>query len=144
MFRWRFIIRYYRIIKLKAMSELYWITILGKIGIISEVFSVIGGMASVFITIAYIACVCDHADNKSKSIICKIRNTTYIIFCISLVLTVLIPSKKDLYIIYGVGGTMDYLKSNPTARKLPDKCIRAFDKWVYQIIDDDKINKDDE
>lgn len=31
MFRWKFIFRYYRIIKLKAMSELYWITVLGKI-----------------------------------------------------------------------------------------------------------------
>lgn len=136
MFRWRFIIRYYRIIKLKAMSELYWITVLGKIGNISEVFAVIGGVASVFLTIAYIASACD--DDESKSIIRKIRNTAYIIFCVNLVLTLLIPSKKDLYMIYGVGGTMDYLKSNPTARKLPDKYIKAFDKWVDQITEDNK------
>lgn len=47
MFRWRFIIRYYRIIKLKAMSELYWITVLGNIGDISVVFAIIGGVLSI-------------------------------------------------------------------------------------------------
>ena len=120
------------------MSELYWITVLGKIGNISVAFAVMGGVASVFLTIAYIVSACDHADNESKSIICKIRNTVYIIFCISLVLTVLIPSKKDLYMIYGVGGTMDYLKSNPTARKLPDKYIRAFNKWVDKLAEENE------
>lgn len=138
MFRWRFIFRYYRIIKLKAMSELYWITVLGKIGNISAVFTLIGGAASVFLTTIFIASVCDYVDDELKSLICKIRNTAYVIFCASLVLTVLIPSKKDLYMIYGVGKTMDYLKFNPTARKLPDKCVKAFDKWVDQITEDDK------
>ena len=33
-------------------------------------------------------------------------------------------------LIYGVGGTVDYIKANPTAKKLPDKCINALDKWV--------------
>lgn len=137
MFRWRFIFRYYRIIKLKAMSELYWITVLGKIEIISKVFIFISGIAGIFITIIFILSAFEHAD-ELKLFIHKFRNSTYVIFCVSLVLTVLIPSKKDLYMIYGVGKTMDYLKSNPTARKLPDKCIKAFDKWIDQITEDDK------
>ena len=138
MFRWRFIFRYYRIIKLKAMSELYWITVLGKIESISEAFIFISGVTGIFITIIFILSVFEHADDESKSFIRKFRNATYVIFCVSLVLTVLTPSKKDLYMIYGVGGTMDYLKSNSTARKLPDKCIKAFDKWIDQITENDK------
>lgn len=120
------------------MSELYWITVLGKIGNISVVLTLIGGAASVLLTTISIASFYDYVDDELKSLIRKFRNAAYVIFCVSLVSAVLIPSKKDLYMIYGVGGTMDYLKSNPTARKLPDKCIKAFDKWVDQITEDDK------
>lgn len=120
------------------MSELYWITVLGKIESISELLIFISGVTGVFLTIGYIASISDGDDDELTSIIRKFRNTAYVIFCVSLVIVVLIPNKKDLYMIYGVGGTMDYLKSNPTARKLPDKCIKAFDKWVDQITEDDK------
>lgn len=123
------------------MSELYWITVLGKIESISKAFIFISGVAGIFLTVIFIISVGDYVDNELKSIIRKTRNATYIIFCVSLVLTVLIPSKKDLYMIYGVGKTMDYLKSNPTARKLPDKYIKAFDKWVDQITEDDKTKQ---
>ena len=47
-----------------------------------------------------------------------------------------IPSTEQLYMIYGVGGTIDYLKENPTAKELPDKCIKALDTWV------DNLNKE--
>ena len=120
------------------MSELYWITDLGKIESITEVFIFISGVAGIFITIRYMASISDGDGDELTSIIRKFRNAAYVIFCVSLVSAVLIPSKKDLYMIYGVGGTMDYLKSNPTARKLPDKCVKAFDKWVDQITEDDK------
>lgn len=122
------------------MSELYWITVLGKIEILSKVFIFISGIAGIFITIIFILSAFEQVD-ELKSFIHKFRNATYIIFCVSLVLTVLIPSKKDLYMIYGVGKTMEYLKSNPTARKLPDKYIKAFDKWVDQITEDDKTKQ---
>ena len=36
--------------------------------------------------------------------------------------------KNDALLIYGVGGTIDYVKSNKTAKQLPDKCIKALDK----------------
>lgn len=120
------------------MSELYWITVLGKIESITEVFIFISGVAGIFITIRYMASISDGDGDELTSIIRKFRNTAYVIFCVSLVLVVLIPNKKDLYMIYGVGKTMDYLKSNPTARKLPDKCVKAFDKWVDQITEDDE------
>jgi len=43
---------------------------------------------------------------------------------------VFIPTKKDALLIYGVGGTIDYIKQNPTAKQLPDKCVKVLDKWV--------------
>jgi hypothetical protein len=41
-----------------------------------------------------------------------------------------VPTTKEALVIYGVGGTVDYLKENPTAKQLPDKCVKALDKWV--------------
>lgn len=38
---------------------------------------------------------------------------------------------------------MDYLKSNPTAKQLPDKCIKALDKWIDDTMNDD-IKKESE
>ena len=51
----------------------------------------------------------------------------------SLLLSVFIPSKGELYMIYGLGNTIDYLKENPTAKQLPDKCIKAIDKWADNL-----------
>lgn len=62
--------------------------------------------------------------------------TGYAILFISALVIVFVPSRSQLYIIYGVGGTIDYLKENPTAKELPDKCIKALDTWV------DSINKE--
>lgn len=34
--------------------------------------------------------------------------------------------------IYRVGGTIDYIKENPTAKQLPDKCFKIIDKWTNE------------
>lgn len=49
-----------------------------------------------------------------------------------------IPSQKSLLIIYGVGGTIDYLKENKDANKIPDKCIKALDKYLDDALKEDK------
>ena len=49
---------------------------------------------------------------------------------ISAVLTVFIPSEKQMYAIYGIGGTIDYIKGNEKAKQLPDKVVDALDKWL--------------
>ena len=35
--------------------------------------------------------------------------------------------------IYGLGGTLDYIKSNEVAKQLPDKCIIALDKYLEEV-----------
>ena len=37
-----------------------------------------------------------------------------------------------------IGGTIDYIKSNDTAKQLPDKCIKALDKWADNINEENK------
>ena len=48
--------------------------------------------------------------------------------CVGIILGILllifIHRKSELYMIYGVGSTINYIKENPTAKQLPDKCVQ--------------------
>ena len=52
---------------------------------------------------------------------------------VAAIFAVFIPSKKDMYMIVGVGTTIDYVQKNETARQLPDKCIEALNNWVESL-----------
>lgn len=130
------------------MNELYWISVLGNLEVVAIVLSVLLGVMTIFLG----ACYQDSLEDvesyhtqvfkesaiKTKKEIFKFFKITLVSFVCCLLITVFIPSKKELYLIYGVGTTIDYLKSNDTAKQLPDKAIKALDKWL-----DDKSNKDD-
>ena len=45
--------------------------------------------------------------------------------------------------IIGIGGTIEYLKSNDTAKELPDKVIMAIDKLLDDTIEEEKRMKTD-
>ena len=61
-----------------------------------------------------------------------------IVTLVLIVINIFIPTKNDALLIYGVGGTIDYIKSNDTAKQLPDKCVKALDKWVDSLNEDNK------
>jgi hypothetical protein len=82
--------------------------------------------------IALIGYLCCHEDEDKEGESFSLKFIK--IFCPLLIIrtlgTVFVPTTKEALLIYGVGGTVDYIKANPTAKKLPDKCISALDKWV--------------
>lgn len=113
------------------MSELYWITVLGRISCITGILSAVSFIALVVLIVACIVAYFDDStsveDSKKVVKITKIVG----IFAISItVLTIFVPSTKQALLIYGVGGTVDYIRQNPTAKQLPDKCIKVLDKWA--------------
>ena len=55
---------------------------------------------------------------------------------------IFIPTTKEMLLIYGVGGAIDYVKSNDTAKGLPDKAIKALDKYLDEISKDKQDEKD--
>lgn len=61
---------------------------------------------------------------------------------ISLIICILgvsfIPTTKEAYMIYGLGGTIDYIKENDKARQLPDKFINYLDKWIDEEIGEEE------
>ena len=122
------------------MSELYWITVLGRISLITGILSAISFIALVVLIIACIVAYFDDStsDEDSKKIV-KVTKIVGI-FTISItVLTIFVPSTKQALLIYGVGGTVDYIRQNPTAKQLPDKCIKVLDKWVDSQLETDSI-----
>lgn len=51
-------------------------------------------------------------------------------FIVSLILAVFIPSKKELFVIYGVGKSVEWVKSNDKLQKMPEKLIDALDAVI--------------
>lgn len=119
------------------MSTLYWINVLDNIKFLSVLIFIASLIFSIACVIANLDCSVDELSevfNYKRFI--KAKNWTYTLLIISTLAITFIPSKSQLYIIYGVGGTLDHLKENPTAKELPDKCIKALDTWV------DNLNKE--
>lgn len=122
------------------MSELYWITVLGRISCVTGILSVVSFIALVVLIVACIVCYlddCVSAEDFKK--IVKITKITGIFAILITVLTIFVPSTKQALLIYGIGGTVDYIKQNPTAKQLPDKCIKVLDKWADTQLETDSI-----
>lgn len=78
-------------------------------------------------------------EGYDKPPIClKLLKLSAVSTLIGFLMCVFIPSTKSLLIIYGVGGTIDYVKENKVANKIPDKCIKALDKYLDDALKEDK------
>ena len=75
-----------------------------------------------------------NADQKKA--LAKIKKgSKYVLYCFIFVTlgAIFTPTDKDLLVIYGVGGTIDYIKSNDKAKELPDKVVDALTRYVDSI-----------
>lgn len=122
------------------MSELYWITRFGAINGCATTFLVLSSIISIVVLILIVLCIADE-DEKGLLICKKISNVSVPTFIVSLLLAIFVPTTKEALIIYGVGGSIDYLRSNPTASKLPDKCIETLDMWINEYYKSKKTEK---
>jgi hypothetical protein len=88
---------------------------------------------------ATIAFLCDVAYSEETSKAKRVFKWAVPSFAIALSALCFIPSTKEGMLMYGLGGTIDYVKSNDKAKQLPDKCIDALTRYVDSI---EKENKD--
>ena len=63
----------------------------------------------------------------------KYSKVCILVTIVSCVINVFIPTTNQALFIYGVGGTIDYIKSNDTAKQIPDKCVKALDKYLDNL-----------
>ena len=110
------------------MTELYWITRLDGVQAFFFVLFLVSMGIALFSFIAW------YGEDFDTDTHWKSFKITFPIALISALSMVFIPSTKDALIIYGVGGTVEYLRDNPTAQQLPDKCVEALDKFVDEYL----------
>jgi heme/copper-type cytochrome/quinol oxidase subunit 2 len=117
------------------MNEIYWITRFDVLNAIFITTLVISSIILVMTVLGWLFnCDEDYDFKKNARKNCeKAMKISIIPFIIGLLGVTFIPTTKEALLIYGVGGTIDYLKSNPTAKQLPDKCINALDKWIDDL-----------
>ena len=134
------------------MNEVYWITRLDAICNFLSAVAVVCFMISVVIGI-FAMCNKFEADGykedgkyynchmqKFKMFLNYFKRFTFAVIVVSSI-NFFIPTTNEALMIYGVGGTIDYIKSNDTAKQLPDKCIKALDKWVDNLNEEKQENK---
>lgn len=126
------------------MNEIYWITRLDAICNFLSAVAVVCFMISV-VTCIFAMCNKLEADDyeeggkyynchiqKFKMFLNYFKIFTFAVIVLSSI-NFFIPTTNEALMIYGVGGTIDYVKSNKTAKQLPDKCVKALDKWVENL-----------
>ena len=119
------------------MKELYLLSLVGNIKIALVVFSSFGFVAWIAILAARYINYAYGDDDLPKSVK-KWERAFVIIGLVCTLLAIPIPSQKELYVIYGIGGTIDYIRNDSIASQLPDKCIRAIDVYLDKYVDDPK------
>lgn len=50
--------------------------------------------------------------------------------------SVFVPTTNEALMIFGIGGTVDYIQDNEKLQQLPDKCVEALDLWVESLKED--------
>ena len=121
------------------MSELYWFSVLGNLHDLCGVTAAIFFFVFVILGIWVIMCIGDSED--VSTFVKKVLKGSFFVVVFGVFGCIFIPTQKNLLIIYGVGGTIDYLKENKEANKIPDKCIKALDKYLDDALKEDKDNE---
>ena len=121
------------------MTEIYWLQVIGNFGALSVVALIVTIIALIILTIGYCAFeVYDDDDRKKQAAIVKWLRRSVVGIAISVVGVVFIPGDKELMAIYGIGGTIDYIKSNDKAKELPDKVVDALTKYLETLNEEKK------
>lgn len=116
------------------MSEIYWISRLDYICNLFIVLLIIFG--TIVVVGGVILVVSDRSDNSYPTIL-KIVKRSILILGFSLLGVIFLPNTKQAYMIWGLGGTIDYIKSNETVQKLPDKTIQCLDKFLDKYLNEE-------
>jgi len=124
------------------MKELYLISVLGTLKCIAIALFIIAIVVFVgmFVwrmdnqpfSIKYDSDVyCDKASKKGIKI-------SLIVAILNICVMIFIPTRSELYTIYGIGTVIDYIQENPEAQQLPDKTIKYLNTIADKCIENNK------
>lgn len=116
------------------MSEIYWIS---RLDYICNLFIILAIVFGVTAGVGGITLLTTEESHKDYPTILKIVKRSILIFSFSLLGVVFLPNTKQAYMIWGLGGTIDYIKSNETVQKLPDKTVQCLDKFIDKYLNEE-------
>lgn len=123
------------------MVEIYWLQRIGSLSVLFNVMWIFAIVVfGVFLCVAPMAVEVikeNGMTNQAK----KVAKTLAVIFIVGVIGGIITPTKKEMYAIYGLGGAIDYIKSNDKAKQLPDKCVDALTRYVDSIEKENKGNE---
>lgn len=129
------------------MNEIYWITRFDAISDISGIGLALATCAFVSGIFGWVCLKSEIAEYQHKEyrqseikedecklkIYMKLLKFGSIIGIICLMPLIFLPTTKEAFMIYGLGGTIDYVKSSDKAKELPDKVVDALTRYVDTI-----------
>lgn len=116
------------------MNEIYWITRLDGIQAFFAICTILV-IAAIIILFINILILNDEYEKTKSQKWFKVLLCSLPFFILPLMF---IPSTKDALLIYGLGGSLDYVKGNDTAKKLPEKAVMALDRYLEELSKDEK------
>ena len=133
------------------MDNLYLITRLDDIRAAFIALVVLASIAAITFIVVYFCHKGELAGKTEDSINnyhqddvywCKIgkKGTRWslIIFFISMITLCVIPTTKQGLLLFGVNETIEYCTKHPEAKQIPDKCIRALNKYLDEELKTDE------
>lgn len=113
------------------MSEIYWIS---RLDYICNLFIALSIIFGVIVVVGGFTLTIVNKSEEDYPTILKIVKKSLLMLSCSILVTVFLPNTKQAYIIWGLGGTIDYIRSNETIQKLPDKTVQCLDKFIDECL----------
>ena len=136
------------------MNEIYWIT---RLTYICDFLTAVAVVSFLISALMAIFAMCNRFEandyeeggkyyncymQKFKMFLSYFKRSIFVAI-IACLINFFIPTTNEALMIYGVGGTIDYVKSNETAKQLPDKYIKALDKWAENLTKEENRKEND-
>jgi hypothetical protein len=122
---------------METTTQLYWLTRLDGVLIIFGTLTVIGIIISIFLSLAAVGGDLDLSDKDSLRLFKKF----VVIFSISVLGVVFIPSKDEVVFIIAGGKTIDFIKNDTSINKLPSQTTKYISEVLQKEID--KLDKEE-
>ena len=122
------------------MKEIYWIQRLDGACTFCEALIIV----SIIVAILSCALYCIGSESlreEEQKLVQGFKRlcvTSVVMLTLSAFGRLFLPTTEEALIIYGVGGTIDYVQNNETLQQLPDKAVEALDLWVESLKAEDK------
>lgn len=118
------------------MWQLYLIEQLSSL---KDLFIVMLVLFSVVCIVSWIMVVIDCCDDDEEKKLMIKYGRKYLYFTIlSALLLAITPSTGSAYRIFAIGTTLEFLKSNDTAKQIPDKMLKIIDKYLDEFSENKK------